>query len=70
MYPCIISILIIGEDDIIVERIKEDTLKKENKKLKQTITNITNSNDGLKQYIKNVGEDNFELQLNRLLREL
>lgn len=60
----------IGEDDIIVERIKEDTLKKENKKLKQTIINITNSNDGLKQYIKNVGEDNFELQLNRLLREL
>lgn len=70
MYPCIISILIIGEDDIIVERIKEDTLKKENKKLKQTLINITNSNDGLKQYIKNVGEDNFELQLNRLLREL
>lgn len=60
----------IGEDDIIVERIKEDTLKKENKKLKQTLINITNSNDGLKQYIKNVGEDNFELQLNRLLREL
>ena len=60
----------ISEEDIIVERIKEDTLKKENKKLKQTIINITNSNDGLKQYIKNVGEDNFELQLNRLLREL
>ena len=60
----------IGEEDIIVERIKEDTLKKENKKLKQTLINITNSNDGLKQYIKNVGEDNFELQLNRLLREL
>ena len=42
----------------------------ENKKLKQTLINITNSNDGLKQYIRNVGEDNFELQLNRLLREL
>lgn len=60
----------ISEDDIIVERIKEDTLKKENKELKQTLINITNSNDGLKQYIRNVGEDNFELQLNRLLREL
>lgn len=70
MCPYTINILIIGEDDIIVERIKEDTLKKENKELKQTLINITNSNDGLKQYIRNVGEDNFELQLNRLLREL
>ena len=55
---------------VVYMDIRQDTLKKENKKLKQTLINITNSNDGLKQYIKNVGEDNFELQLNRLLREL
>ena len=49
---------------------KENKLNNVNMDVKLTFIKISNSNDVLKQYIKNVGEDNFELQLNRLLREL
>lgn len=60
----------IWEDDIIITRVTTDSLEKENTQLKETLLEITNSNDSLKKYIENVGVLNFETQLNKLLREL
>lgn len=60
----------IGEDDIIITRMDNNKLKKENKELKNTLLELTESTNSLKNYIEEVGVNNFEAQLNRLLREL
>ena len=60
----------IGEDDIIVKRITTEKLAKENDKLKQEISSLTHTGNGLKNYINKVGESNFESQINKLLREM
>ena len=60
----------IGEDDIYITRIDDTQLKKENKELKNTLLELTESQNSLKKYIEEVGATNFELQLNKLLREL
>lgn len=58
------------EDDVVVTRINEEKIKRENKQLKKDIVQMTNAKSGLKNYIEKIGTHNFENQLNRLLEEM
>ena len=64
----------IFDGDVIVHRVdpvkKTEKLKKENDILKEQVKNNEEMDEELKNYIRNVGKDNFEERLLKLLSEL
>ena len=64
----------IFDGDVIVHRVdphkKTMKLEKENKILKEQVKNNNEMDEELKNYIKNIGKDNFEARLSKLLSEL
>ena len=64
----------IFDGDVVVHRVdpvkKSEKLEKENGILKEQVKNNNKMDSELKKYIRNVGKDNFEERLSKLLSEL